>query len=186
MASFNKVRVKKLYLPNAHATKKAFGSSSGLVTATADEVNALAGTGLTSTELGILNGATVTTNELNLLDGGWASFSTATTPASGSCAIQLVFKDAAGVAMANACVGTVYTATSAAGTTLATITSLAALTNGVVTIMDTGAAKYYKYITDATGKLGFTLTAAAASYYLIFEHPTKGIVVPSSVCVVNA
>jgi hypothetical protein len=180
MARFNKMKVKKLYLGSDQVKSGGQNTRSTLVTATAAELNTLDGASVD------LSDVTASTAELNLLDGGWASFTTATTPASGSCAIQLVFKDAAGVAMANACVGTVYPATSAAGTAIASITSLAALTNGVVTIVDTGSPKYYKYITDATGKLGFTLTAAAASYYLIFEHPTKGIVVPSGVCVVNA
>lgn len=173
MASFNKVHVKKLYIPNAHGTRKGHGRTMGEVTATADELN-------------VVDGITSTVAELNLLDGGWASFSTATTPASGTCAIQLVFKDAAGVAMANACVGTVYVADAATGIGVSTITGLVALTNGEVTIVDTGVPKYYKFITDATGKLGFTLTAGTASYYLIFEHPSKGVAVASSVCVVNA
>jgi hypothetical protein len=178
MARFGQLFTKKLYLPDSKL--KGQTNKMSVVSATASELNTLDGAGVD------LSSVTASTAELNLLDGGWASFTTATTPASGTCAIQLVFKDAAGVAMTNACVGTVYAATSAAGTAIATITSLAALTNGVVTIGDTGAAKYYKYITDATGKLGFTLTAAAATYYLIFEHPTKGIVVPSGACVVNA
>jgi hypothetical protein len=56
MASFNKVHVKKLYIPNAHATKKAFGRSMGQVTATADELN-------------IMDGVTATAAELNIMDG---------------------------------------------------------------------------------------------------------------------
>ena len=181
----NKLFVKKLYLPDGK--DKSQLDKMSRVTASASEINTgLDGLTATAAELNILDGVTATAAELNLLDGGWASFSTATVPASGTCAVQLVFKDAAGVAMTAACVGTVYVADAATGIGISTITSLAALTNGEVTIGDTGAPKYYKFITDATGKLGFTLTAGAASYYLIFEHPTKGVAVASSVVVVNA
>ena len=37
---------------------------------------------------------TATAAELNQNDGAWASFTTAATPASGSCAVQFVFKNA--------------------------------------------------------------------------------------------
>jgi hypothetical protein len=68
MASFNKVHVKKLYIPNAHATKKAFGRSMGQVTATADELNIMDGVTSTAAELNIMDGVTATAAELNLND----------------------------------------------------------------------------------------------------------------------
>jgi hypothetical protein len=51
MASFNKVHVKKLYLPDAHATKKAFGRKMTQVTATASELNIMDGVTATATEI---------------------------------------------------------------------------------------------------------------------------------------
>jgi hypothetical protein len=68
MASFNKVHVKKLYMPNAHATKKAFGRSMGQVTATADELNIMDGVTATAAELNIMDGVTATTAEINQWD----------------------------------------------------------------------------------------------------------------------
>ena len=59
MASFNKINVKKLYLPTAHGTKKGHGNQPTLVTATADELN-------------IIDGVTATTAELNYLAGALA------------------------------------------------------------------------------------------------------------------
>ena len=130
---------------------------------------------------------TATAAELNLNDGGWASFSTTATPASGSCGVQFVFKDAAGTAMTVPACGTFYLSESATGLTVdAADTSVAVLTNGVVTIVDTGAAKYYNYVTSAAGLLGLTITANADDYYVCFQHPTKGIVVVSGKCTVSA
>ena len=68
MASFNKVHVKKLFMPNAHGTKKGHGSTMGQVTATADELNALDGITSTVAELNIMDGVTATAAELNQLD----------------------------------------------------------------------------------------------------------------------
>ena len=68
MANFNKVRVKKLYLPSTHGTRKGFGNKPTLVTATADEVNALAGSGVSSAEMSVLGATTATAAELNQND----------------------------------------------------------------------------------------------------------------------
>ena len=69
MASFNKVHVKKLFMPNAHGTKKGHGSTMGQVTATADELNALDGITSTVAELNIMDGVTSSAAELNIMTG---------------------------------------------------------------------------------------------------------------------
>ena len=69
MASFNKVHVKKLYIPDAHATKKAFGRKMTQVTATASELNIMDGVTSTAAELNIMDGVTASAAELNLNDG---------------------------------------------------------------------------------------------------------------------
>jgi len=74
MASFNKVHVKKLFMPNAHGIKKGHGSTMGQVTATADELNIMDGVTATAAELNYMDGAlalntvTATVAELNQLD----------------------------------------------------------------------------------------------------------------------
>jgi hypothetical protein len=69
MANFNKVRVKKLYMPSAHGTRKGHGNKPTLVTATADELNIMDGVTATAAELNILDGVTATYDELNILEG---------------------------------------------------------------------------------------------------------------------
>ena len=68
MASFNKVKVKKLYLPTTHGTRKGHGNVPTLVTATASEVNALTGAGVSQAEMAVLGGVTATAAEINQLD----------------------------------------------------------------------------------------------------------------------
>ncbi len=128
---------------------------------------------------------TSTAAELNQLDGGWVSFTTATTPASGSCAVQLVFKDGAGVTMAVPVTGTFYVSKVATGLTVDALgTSVATLTNGVVTNLVTKSISHF--VTDATGKLGITLTNGSAdSFWLVFKNPGGELVI-SDECVENA
>jgi len=132
-----------------------------------------------------LAGITSTVAELNLNDNMWASVTTSATPAVGTCAVQFVFKDAAGTTMATPVAGTFYLSELSTGLTVDTAdTGIAVLTNGVVTIMDTGVAKYYKFVTTAAGLLGITITATADDYYIVFEHPTGKLVI-STVCAVS-
>jgi hypothetical protein len=129
---------------------------------------------------------TATADEINLLGNVWSSFSTSATPASGTCAVQFVFADAAGTTMATPVVGTFYLSEVATGLTVdAADTSIAVATNGVITIVDTGAASYFNYVTSAAGLLGLTITAGEDNYWVVFVHPTGKLVI-SSVCAVNA
>lgn len=132
---------------------------------------------------------TATAAEINKLDGAPYTVTTvSTTPASGSCAVQLAFKDAAGVAVAVPVSGQGYLSESADGTTHdAADTSIAVLTNGALT---TGGATasigpWFNYTTTAAGLLGATITAAADSYYLVFVLP-NGTLAISDEIVVNA
>jgi len=127
---------------------------------------------------------TATGAELNLNDNMWASFTTATTPASGTCAVQFVFKDAAGVTMTTPVCGRFYMSNVATGLTRDDATSIAVLTNGAVTEMD-AAHKAWAFTTDAVGKLGITITDAADDKWIVFEHPTGKLVI-SDKCVINA
>lgn len=137
-------------------------------------------------ELNNLAGSLANAAEYNLLDNMWATFTTTATPASGSCAVQFVFKDAAGVTMATPVAGTFYLSESSTGLTVDPAdTSIVVNTNGVITLMDTGVNKYYKFITTAAGLLGITITAVADDYYVVFEHPTGKLSI-SDVCTVNA
>lgn len=119
--------------------------------------------------------------ELNSLSGAPASVSMTTTPASGTCAVQLVFKDAAGNAINHVVAGTAYFS-NAAGTAIAAVTSGATLTNG--DWLDLAAGKVGHYVTTAAGLLGLTVTASAGSYYLSIRLP-NGKVVTTGAIVVN-
>jgi len=116
----------------------------------------------------------------------FGSMTTAATPASGSCGVQFVFKDAAGNALTAPVAGTFYLSEVETGLEVDVAdTSIAVLTNGAVTIMDTGVASYYKFITDATGKLGVTITASADDYYIVFIKPDGSLLI-STVCTCSA
>lgn len=114
------------------------------------------------------------------------SVTTAATPASGSCGVQFVFKDAAGKALTAPIAGTFFLSEVPTGLEVDVAdTSVGVLTNGAVTIMDTGVASYYQFITDATGKLGVTITATADDYYIVFIKPDGSLLI-SDVCTCNA
>ena len=134
-----------------------------------------------------INGTTVTTTaaELNAIPcGAVASMTTVETGASGSCGVQLVFSDAAGVVMAVPTSGIVYVSEDATGLIHDTApTGLAVLTNGALTEVLTGTVALFT--TDATGKLGITITAAADDYYLVVVL-SSGKLLISEVCVVDA
>jgi hypothetical protein len=115
----------------------------------------------------------------------WSTVTTSATPAAGTCAVQFVFKDSSNTTMATPVAGTFYVSELSTGLEVDTAdTGVAVLTNGAVTIMDTGIASYYKFVTTAAGLLGITITANEDSYYIVFEHPTGKMVI-STACAVN-
>lgn len=127
---------------------------------------------------------TATAAELNTIGGVPASMTTTTTPASGSCAVQLVFADAAGTTMAIPVAGLLYLSEVATGLThdLAD-TTLAVLTNGALT--NIGGAGPSLFTTTAAGLLGLTITAVADSYWVVVVLPSGKLLI-SDECVVNA
>lgn len=113
----------------------------------------------------------------------FASVTTTPTPASGSCAVQFVFKDAAGNAITAPVSGLLYLSESADGLThdLAD-TSLVELTNGAIT--NIGGEGPSLFTTTAAGLLGLTITAAADDYYVVFVKADGSLLI-SDVCTVN-
>jgi hypothetical protein len=109
---------------------------------------------------------------------------TTATPASGSCAVQLVLKDSDGNALSAPVSGMLYLSEVATGLThdLAD-TSLAVLTNGALT--NVGGAGPSLFTTTAAGLLGVTITAAADNYYVVLVQPNGKLLI-SDVCTVNA
>lgn len=127
---------------------------------------------------------TASAEDLNLLKGVAVTVTTSATPASGSCAVQFVFKDANGDAMTEPVAGICYLSESTTGLTqdLAD-TSLAVLTNGALT--NIGGAGPSLFTTTAAGLLGMTITAAADNYYVVFVMPGGKLLI-SDVCTCNA
>ncbi len=115
------------------------------------------------------------------VSGSPASITTATTPASGTCAVQFAFKDVDGVALPNPISGIGY-GSGADGLSVVAVTSHATLINGVIDPLV--ATKSFHFITDATGQLGVTVTAQAGTYYITFQMP-NGKLLTSSAIVVN-
>jgi hypothetical protein len=129
-----------------------------------------------------VTGLTATAAELNALHDMPASVSMTTTPASGSCAVQLTFKNAAGVALSHAISGFGYSST-VDGLAIAAVTSLATLVNGIEDVITT--TKDFHFITSAVGLFGITLTAPAGTYYLTFILP-NGKMITTGAIVVNS
>jgi hypothetical protein len=126
--------------------------------------------GATSGEIQV----TSTPAELNQLDGGWDSIETVSEEgAGGLVVVQLQFKDAAGVNMAVPVSGVLWFADEAEGLThsAAIDGSVVVETNGSIVEL-TAAHNIVHFITAADGKLGFTITATADSFWGVFKHPT--------------
>ena len=117
------------------------------------------------------------------LKPAFASVITTATPASGSCGVQFVFKDASGNTVTEAVSGLCYLSEVATGLThdLAD-TTLAVLTNGALT--NIGGAGPSLFTTTAAGLLGMTITAAADDYYVVFVKPDGSLII-STVCTSN-
>jgi hypothetical protein len=166
MSRRGKVKATKLFLG------KSTGGNTTEVTAGADELNTM-------------DGITASVAELNVVDGVWASFTTATTPASGSCAIAMVFKDAAGVTMTDVVAGAFYISDLATGLEVDVLDTGATASVGAVTLVDTGVTSYYNFVTTAAGLLTVTITSGADSHWLCFNSPNGGLTI-SGECVISA
>jgi len=118
------------------------------------------------------------------LKPAFASVTTTATPASGSCGVQFVFKDASGDTLTSPVSGLLYLSEVATGLThdLAD-TTLAVLTNGALT--NIGGAGPSLFTTTAAGALGLTITANADDYYVVFVKPDGSLLI-SDVCTVNS
>lgn len=111
------------------------------------------------------------------------SITTTAVPATGSCAVQFVFKDASGNVVTSPVSGLMYLSEDAAGLGHALAdTSLAVLTNGALTNL--GSAGPSMFTTTAAGLLGMTITALADDYYVVFVKPDGSLLI-SDVCTSN-
>jgi len=111
------------------------------------------------------------------------SVTTTATPATGSCAVQFVFKDINGNTITSPVSGILYLSEVSTGLTndLAD-TSLAKLTNGTLTNLVTKGTSFFT--TTAGGLLGLTITAAADDYWVVFVKPDGSLLI-SDLCKVN-
>jgi len=139
----------------------------------------------TAAELNIMDGVTATAAEINAMDtAAVASMTTATTPASGTCAVQLVFSDASAVQVAVPVSGLLYISEAATGLTNDPVDGLAVLTNGALDELVTGGTSIYT--STAAGLLGVTITHAGADSFWIVVVLANGKLLISDECVVNA
>lgn len=113
----------------------------------------------------------------------FASVTTTAVPATGSCAVQFVFKDVNGKSLTAPVTGLLYLSKVNTGLTsnLAN-TSLAVLTNGALTNL--GSAGPSLFITTAAGLLGLTITATAGDYWIVFVKPDGSLLI-SDLCKIN-
>lgn len=120
--------------------------------------------------------------ELFTKPGLFGAFTTDTTPASGTCAIQLSLTDSLEDALTTIQSGIGYVSDED-GVMVTAVTSVATLTNGSISTIVTG--QVFQWISKADGTLGITLTGSAASYYVTLVLPNGEIVVSDEI-VVNA
>lgn len=132
-------------------------------------------------ELNTMAGITATTAELNKMTGAPASVTQTSTPATGTNGTQFVFKNAAGAAISRVYSGTAYIS-DVNGAHSTAITSMAALTNGSLSTLVTG--KVIEFTSKNDGTLGITFTATSGSYYITFVLP-GGVISTSTVLTVN-
>lgn len=139
----------------------------------------------TSSLMGVYNSNNVTITGGTI--GGYnignfaASVSMTSTPATGTCACQFTFKNAAGAAIASPFASQLYFS-NVGGTAIAAVTSAAVLTNGILSELKIGNVDLF--VTTAAGLLGITVTAATGTYYISFILP-NGTIVTSPAIVVN-
>ncbi len=115
---------------------------------------------------------------------GNRAFTTTTTPASGSCAVQFVFSLADGTPLAAPLSGSFYLCSDAAGLTpVQPDTSIAVLTNGALSSSGSTALRgpHYRYVTTAAGLLGMTVTAVAGTFYIAFVQPNGDVSVSAAI-----
>jgi hypothetical protein len=162
----------KITLNRNHITNL-YGLSIGDTTVTA-----------TAAELNIMDGVTATSEEINAVDGAPLTMTTATTPGTNTCAVQLVFKDAAGVTMAVPTSGLLYISEVATGLSTDPVDGLAVLTNGELDNIIAHGLSHF--VTTAAGLLGVTISHTGAdSFWLCIILPSGKLLI-SDECVVNS
>lgn len=126
----------------------------------------------------------VSGDDLVKLAGTVSSMSTVAAQATGHCDVQFVFKDHLGNPITYPATMTCFVSTSAGRQFTAGVTTLAVLTNGDLVSLIAG--KVALVTTDATGKLGVTITTATPSlYYLTFVNEANGQSLTSTFLTVN-
>lgn len=133
----------------------------------------------------VSNFGTIKAQELVQVTDSIASVTTSSVAATGSAAVQFVFKNAAGVHIASVRRLPMYIATSG-GVPDTAASSFATLTNGTVDTSATGLTGKYTWAnTTAAGLLGVTLAAGSPrTTYLSFVLPNQHVIT-SSVITIN-
>ena len=128
---------------------------------------------------------TSTAAELNAMDNAAiVSMTTTEVGNSDKVDVQLVFKDAAGVTLAEPVSGLLYISKIATGVTMdAADNSIAVLTNGVLTNIITHSLSHF--VSTAGGLLGLTITSNADSYWVVIVLPNGKLLI-SDECIVDA
>lgn len=114
----------------------------------------------------------------NSLTDNVLSTTMTSTPASGSCAVQFIFKNRAGTAIASPRLLHWYIC-DVNGVPTTAVTSVVTLTNGVIVTTKTGAVGI-AYVTS-TGLLGMTLTMTTGTYYVAFVLAEQRVIVSGAI-----
>jgi hypothetical protein len=126
----------------------------------------------------VIANVTATYTEINSLVGQPASASMTSTPGTGTCAVQLTLKDAAGVALTHAVAGFGYLSNST-GLAIAAATSIATLTNGIISQLVAGTT--FMFVSSAAGLLGATVVGAGGSYYITLIAPNGKLITTTAI-----
>lgn len=111
-----------------------------------------------------------------------ATIATTTTPATGSCAVQLQFSNFGADLVAILIGGRMYFSDVNGNPTSPTITSVVATLGSIVT----GTSGItFDFTTNSRGQLQFTVTASASTYYISWICPTSSVPVTTTAIVCN-
>jgi hypothetical protein len=119
---------------------------------------------------------TATPAELNLNDNQPASVTFDSVAGGvGSGTATITIKDAAGSAMANITMGHLFFSSTSAGADFLPVTTSVVASKGDISHDVTAGEELFHFVTNATGELDFTITAAADDYYVCIVLPNGSI-----------
>jgi len=121
----------------------------------------------------------VTTDKLTTLalTTGW------TNGTDGTGVALLTFTTPNGTALTAPLAGMFYSSQVATGLTATALTTGATASKGQITPVVAAGTSFYHFITNATGELDLTITAAAGTWYIVFTQPDHKLLLTGALAI---